>query len=220
MGTKPFSHEEGLFFLNKQTLTKRILTDPAFLFLVLINGYCIWYYQQNPGEFNTIVFLYWGQSVLIGLFNFVDLLTVKNVDRSDEKGENGTMSKGCAAGFFAVHYGIFHLVYGIFVLAQFGRNIDFHFVLIGLAAFSLNLIIQFIRHKQWQSHHQANLGTMFFLPYLRIIPMHLMILGPAFLNWKASTIFLVLKTGADIIMYLITSPLHPIGITNSEKKTK
>lgn len=194
-------------------MLKRILFDPAFLFLVAINVYCIWYYQNNPDEFNTIVFLYWGQSVLIGLFNFIDILTIKNVipgsiELNDSPVKNNSKTKGCAASFFAVHYGVFHLAYGIFILVYSKFKINFNFVLIGLAAFSLNLITQFIRQKQWQQTHAVNLGAMFFLPYLRIIPMHLMILGPLFLHWQASTIFLVLKTVADVIMYLITSPIH------------
>ena len=189
------------------------MSDPAFLFLIAINAYCIWYYQNNPGEFNTIVFLYWGQSVLIGLFNFVDILTLKNIipgsmELNDSPVKNTTKTKGCAASFFAVHYGFFHLAYGVFLLVFTRLKIDFPFLWIGLGAFCLNLIIEFIRHKQWQSTNPVNLGKMFFLPYLRIIPMHLMILGPTFLNWKASTIFLVLKTAADVIMYLLTSPIH------------
>ena len=194
-------------------MPKRIFTDPSFLFLLAINIYCIWYYQNNPDEFYTIVFLYWGQSVLIGLFNFVDILTVKNIIPgsmllNDSPVKSNSKTKGCAASFFAVHYGAFHLAYGIFILVYSKLKIDFRFVLIGLAAFSLNLIVQFIRNKQWQQTHSVNLGAMFFLPYLRIVPMHLMILGPAFLHWQASTIFLVLKTAADVIMYLVTSPIH------------
>ena len=202
-------------------MLKRLFSDPAFLFLIGINAYCIWYYQNNPGEFNTIVFLYWGQSVLIGLFNFVDILTVKNIipgsmEWNDAPLKNNSKAKGCAAGFFAVHYGFFHLAYGMLLLVFTKLKIDFHFVLVGLVAFSLNLIIEFIRHKQWQSANAVNLGRMFFLPYLRIIPMHLMILGPAFLDWKASTIFLVLKTAADVIMYLVTSPLHKPDIIKNK----
>ena len=194
-------------------MLKRILSDPAFLFLVAINAYCIWYYQNNPGEFYTLVFLYWGQSVLIGLFNFVDLLTVKNIVpgsmvMNKSSLDNSPQSKGCTAGFFAFHYGAFHLAYGIFILVRSKLKIDFDFVLIGLAAFTLSLIIQFIRQKQWEQTNAVNLGTMFFLPYLRIVPMHLMIMGPAFLHWQASTIFLVLKAVADVIMYLVTSPIH------------
>lgn len=194
-------------------MLKRIIFDPAFLFLLAINVYCIWYYQTHPNEFYTIVFLYWGQSVLIGLFTFIDLLTVNNtitgsLEINDKPLDNSSKANGCAAFFFLVHYGIFHIVYGIFILVYSKLKIDFHFVLIGLAAFSLNLIIQFIKHKQWEKLNAVNLGAIFFLPYLRIIPMHLMILLPALFHWQASVIFLVLKTVADILMYIITSPWH------------
>lgn len=194
-------------------MLKRILSDPAFLLLIAINAWCIGYYQNNPDEFNTLVFLYWGQSVLIGFFNFADLLTLKNIipgsmKFNDSPVENTSRSKGCAAGFFAFHYGAFHLAYGIFILIYTKLKVDFNFILLALAAFSLSLIIEFIRHKQWQRNNAVNLGTMFFLPYLRIVPMHLMIMGPAFLNWEASTIFLVLKTVADVVMYLVTSRIR------------
>jgi len=194
-------------------LLKKILFDPGFVFLIAINVYCIWYYQTHPNDFHSLVFLYWGQSVLIGIFNFADLLTVKNIipgsmKMNDQPIKNDRGSKGCAAFFFLVHYGLFHLVYGIFILVSSKVNIDFRFVMLGLAAFSLGLIIQFIQQKQIQKTEPANIGKMFFLPYLRIIPMHLMILLPAFFKWEASVIFLVLKTLADIIMYLITSPMH------------
>jgi hypothetical protein len=200
-------------------LLKRILLDPAFVFLIAINAYCIWYYQNTPNEFNTLVFLYWGQSVLIGLFNFVDLLTVRNVIKESfeingRPVDNSFKAKGCTALFFLFHYGFFHLVYFVFIAIDSKLKVDLHFILIGLVAFSLNLILQFIRHKQCEATHPVNVGTIFMLPYLRIIPMHLMILGPVFLHWKASTIFLVLKTLADVIMYLITSPIHKPDIIN------
>lgn len=150
---------------------------------------------------------------MIGLFNIADMLSIKSVipgsmEINESPVKNDGKTKGCSAAFFAMHYGAFHLAYGMFLLVFTKLKIDFDFVLIGLAAFSLSLIIDFIRHKQWQQHNPVNLGTMFFLPYLRIIPMHLMILGPAFLHWEASTIFLVLKTVADVLMYWITSVFH------------
>lgn len=46
-----------------------------------------------------------------------------------------------------------------------------------------------------------NMGTMFFSPYLRIIPMHLLILGGAWLNkdFDVFYLFMFLKFGADLI---------------------
>jgi len=196
-------------------MLRRFATDPSLWILLLINFYCIYYYEKNPDNFDTIVWLYWGQSALIGLFNFLDILTVKDIipgsmSFNHQPIQNNKGGKGCAAFFFLFHYGFFHFVYLIFIVVQTKKlgSIDFGFILLGLAALCLDLIIVFMRHKREQQVRASNIGTMFFLPYLRIIPMHLMILGPAFLNWRASTIFLILKTFADIITYLITSRLQ------------
>ncbi len=72
----------------------------------------------------------------------------------------------------------------------------------------LELTISFIRNKRLQQSILINYGQLFFMPYLRIIPMHLMILAPAFLGWQASTVFLVLKMLADAGMYLLTVKLY------------
>ena len=95
---------------------KRILSNPSILFLIAGNLYCIWYYKKYPEDFATIVWIYWFQSIIIGFFNFLELLTAKNtignittVNKSPKE-----LSKGCSAFFFLFHYGIFHLVYFIF----------------------------------------------------------------------------------------------------------
>jgi hypothetical protein len=187
-------------------LLKRLYTDPSFILLLAINIYCIIYYHQNPAGFASIVWLYWFQSVLIGLFNFADMITVRNSsnDIFDQSGKK--TSKGCISLFFLVHYNGFHFGYAIFILVMIKGKIDTMFLLLGIVAFALNQIVQFIQHKRKEKQYSVNLSTMMFLPYLRIVPMHLMILGPAFFHWQASDIFLVLKTIADCLMFMIASP--------------
>lgn len=135
-----------------------------------------------------------------------------------------------AANFFALHYGFFHLGYFVFLAAftltsdaqgfievtnegtgqvsqvQIGRVHPLDFVIyLGLA------------WGFWQSHRAShrehvaadlgntpNLGTLMFLPYARIVPMHLCIilaipLGGAGAIW----FFVLLKTGADVLMHRI-----------------
>ena len=189
-------------------MIKRLLTDPSFLLLLAINLYCIYYYDQNPTEFKTLVWLYWFQSVLIGLFNFIDLLTIKKVDYTgwSAGGSKLENSKGCTAFFFLFHYQAFHLAYALFIAIQLHGTgkIDFRFLSIGIVAFTLGSLVHLIQNKIRQQTIPVNISKLFFTPYLRIVPMHLMILGPAFLGWKASTIFLVLKTMADLIMHMMT----------------
>ncbi|GAB2833552.1 DUF6498-containing protein [Ferruginibacter profundus] len=191
---------------------KNLFSNPSFLLLLAGNFYCIWYYENNPGAFPTVVWIYWFQSITIGLFNFVELLTMKNFDGESFKLNNQPVTasnQGCAAWFFLVHYGFFHLGYAIFLLIQIGvRSVNKTVLLIGVAVFFLEAILNFIRQKQMESKVTFNVGAMFMLPYLRIIPMHLMILLPAFLGWKPSLIFLLLKMGADILSFLFYHKIY------------
>jgi hypothetical protein len=188
-------------------MLKKLFSNPAFLFLLAGNVYCIWYYQNHPGGFTTVVWIYWFQSITIGFFNFVDLLTIQNYDAANFNMNNQPVAgnnKGCAAWFFLLHFGFFHIGYAIFLLIDFGiRAVSKTVFLLGIATFFLESIINFIRQKQLERTVKLNIGTMFFLPYLRIIPMHLMILLPAFLGWKPSLTFLALKMAADILSFIL-----------------
>jgi hypothetical protein len=192
-------------------LLKNVLKDPSFWLLIAINTWCIYYYERHPEGFSTIVWLYWIQSVLIGIFNFLDLLTIKNPDPksmtiNDRPMDGSGKSRGCVAFFFLFHYQFFHFVYIIFLATMLKGPIDFIFLLMGTVAFALGTLVQFIRHKRAEAGIIVNVGKIFFMPYLRIVPMHLMILGPAFLGWHTSTVFLLLKLMADALMYILTSP--------------
>ncbi|HLP35223.1 DUF6498-containing protein [Lacibacter sp.] len=187
---------------------QRIIKDPGFWFLLLMNGYLIYYYQQQPGEFNTIIWIYWLQSVLIGLFNFFELLSVNNPDSTSLSLNSQPVTKGsmgCAAWFFLLHYGFFHFVYAIFLLVDKSSGVNGKLMLITAGIFVTESTMQLIRKRNSLQTEKANVGKMFFTPYLRIVPMHLMILVPSFLGITASVLFLVLKTIADAGMYLLTT---------------
>ena len=194
-------------------MPKRIFADPSFWILLLVNIYCIYYFNEHPEGFSTIVWAYWIQSVMVGIFNFLDLLTLKNPDfgeskLADVKLKSGEKSPGCTAFFFLFHFEFFHVVYAVFLFTQFKDHIDFFFLLITWAAICFELTISFIRNKRLQKSQSINYGKLFFMPYLRIIPMHLTILAPTFLGWTPSTIFLILKMLADIGMYFIVRSMY------------
>jgi hypothetical protein len=50
-------------------------------------------------------------------------------------------------------------------------------------------------------------GYGFFMPYLRIVPMHLALLGIKFFDWSDATVFLVLKMVADVLGHILTQVL-------------
>ncbi|HEY8387650.1 MAG TPA: DUF6498-containing protein, partial [Parasegetibacter sp.] len=174
-----------------------------------VNLACIYYLDKNPEGFGTLVMSYWMQSVLLGLFNFVNMLSVKKVEPGSLTMNNKPVteskaSKGCAALFFLVHYNAFHLAYLVFIIVTYFMSIDFKYLMLASGGFALSLLIEFIQNRSEGNNTPANMGKMMFLPYVRIIPMHLVILAPQFLNITAPMLFLWLKTFADVIMYLFS----------------
>ncbi|RTL60843.1 MAG: hypothetical protein EKK37_01430 [Sphingobacteriales bacterium] len=194
-------------------------TDIGFWSLLLWNLFLVYYQLQHPETFKTILWIYWAQSVLIGLFNFLDIITLQKVIpgswNEDGKSVSDSKAKGCAAFFFLFHYGFFHLVYIIFLFAfvKAGGQFDFNFFLLSTVIFFMSLLITFIQRKTKYAKVPGNIGQMFMLPYLRIIPMHLTILLPAFIGVSAFTLFTVLKTLVDVFFYLITTRAYRVTAT-------
>ncbi len=191
-------------------MLKKLTADPALLFLLLGNLYCIWFYEAVPGSFNNIIWIYWCQSMIIGLFNFVYLLTSKNATKDLEKNSNSKVfSGGCNAFFFLFHYGVFHIVYFFFIIIKYDlHEVSFVFTLIAVGIFILESLSQFVRQKRFTKTHEVNEAFVFFIPYLRVLPMHLIILAPAFLNIKPSILFLILKTITDLLSYKILKNMY------------
>ena len=111
------------------------------------------------------------------------------------------------AAFFAVHYGFFHLVYMIFLIIDgasiAGANTLFVFLCLGV--FALNHFFSYRHNKEEEMQRKPNIGTIMFLPYARILPMHGIILFGGFLGGGSTAIlilFLGLKLIADVIMHI------------------
>jgi len=178
--------------------------------LILLNLLFIYEYKDDPRQYTSIIWLYWCQSVLIGVFNFIDMITLKNVDVSNmtfnNKPATAKEAKGCLPIFFLFHYGIFHIVYFVFLLVDFRLNdTNFSYLKWALGGVLLQQVIHFTQSKIKYSSVPRNIGRMFFIPYLRIVPMHLTILLPKFLGWTPALTFLILKTVFDVLGQLITT---------------
>jgi len=194
---------------------QKILKDPVFWSLLIINLFFIYEYKNDPNYYTTIIWLFWCQSVLIGVFNFLDMITMKK-DSIDVQNFNFNskqitpmQAKGCLPFFFLVHYSIFHVAYFFFMLVDFRiTDINFIYFKFALGGILLQQVIHFTQNKIKYSSVSRNIGRMFFTPYLRVVPMHLTILLPKFLGWTPALTFLILKTIFDLIGHLITTPYY------------
>lgn len=191
---------------------KEALKDQSFWSLLIINVAILVYYLQYNTGFKTLVWIYWAQSVLIGFFTFLQLVTIKNMvpgsmTMNDKPLTDDGKGRGCMAGFFAVHYGFFHLGYFIFIftITDLKEAFDWRLFQFSVGAFALDQLWNFIRYKQWEKTHHPSGGVIFFLPYARIIPMHLTILLPKFFGFIPQMgLFLVLKMFADLLMHVVS----------------
>ena len=192
---------------------QKIFRDPSFWALIFLNVFFIYQYKEDTIQYTTIIWLYWCQSVLLGIFNFFDMLTLKNasVENMTINGKPATVAqaKGCLPIFFLFHYGIFHLVYFIFLAVDLNlSNADFSVLKWALLGLIFNQVIYFVQNKTIYANVSRNIGTMFFTPYLRIVPMHLTILLPKFIGWTPVITFLVLKTIFDVLGHIITTKYY------------
>lgn len=189
--------------LSKNTTFTLLISNIFVIALALYQGW-------NIGE---IMWVYWFQSVIIGLFHFLRIWKLENFSVKDVtiNGAPATDAKGTKyffAGFFALHYGLFHFVYMIFLITVFSNGSSFKNILIGAAAFFINHLVSFYNHIQADKLREPNIGLLMFYPYARIIPMHLTIIFGIMFRDLALILFLSLKTIADLIT-------HSFGVTGS-----
>ena len=198
--------------------------DFSGLAILISNGFTIALALYQDWDLRPLLIIYWAQSVIIGVFNFFRMIRLKNFT-TEGLTSNGqpvpetSKGKWNTAIFFAAHYGFFHFVYAVFVsgIAFGGQDnsemggpwepdkLDFIWIALAVLGFLVGHWFSFRKNVEADLKGRPNLGTMMFLPYARIIPMHLtLILGFAIgSNRGALFLFLVLKTGADWLMHVV-----------------
>jgi len=134
-----------------------------------------------------LLLLYWIENVAVGVFNFLKLRDCETY-KPPSPPEPFKLSN-----FFAMHYGMFTLVHGVFAVvvgslfaataANPGAGGRLDWLSFGTAALSFALI-HFVDWLRWRAakgwDHDSADGLMF-APYGRIIVMHLTVLGGAFI---------------------------------------
>jgi hypothetical protein len=160
--------------------------SPATIIITnLIPAFCVLFLGWDAF---TVVFLYWLENVVVGIFNVARLATAQG-----QPGKAGASIKFFLIPFFCVHYGLFTFVHGVFVVALLGGNfqnpgapfaippIDWVVWLV-LIAFvyehGSTFYRDFIKSGKYRQTHPA---MQMFAPYGRIVVLHLAILGGGFL---------------------------------------
>ena len=192
----------------------KTFNDISLFLLILSNIISIIFAYVQGWAAQEVFWIYWGQSVGIGIINFIRIRNLKEFSTENFKMGNSRPpeteeTKNQVSWFFLLHYGCFHVGYFIFLLVDYPLSLlsgdKFIFIIILIAAF-------FMTHRFSYAHNiktdfkgkKPNIGTLMFYPYLRIIPMHLSIIIGGLLGTAGGLLFfMVLKTFADAGMHMI-----------------
>lgn len=197
-------------------MIKRILKDPVIYFLTVANIGLAYAYFAHIISAETILFTYYFQSLIFGLSQFFQMLTLKefsveNLKINGRQVEKSNKTKGCLGIFFLMHYGFFHLVYLVFLLSSFDFKVDSKYMLTTLLTFAVGEMLAGIRLKLFTQKEVPNIGTMMFTPYLRVIPIHLFILIGGFIQYDNPNIFslfIILKIICDVILHIVVNKTY------------
>ena len=216
-------------------LWKRIdLTKFSTLSLIFSNVLVIFFAIVDRLSALDLLWIYWSQSVIIGFFNVVKILSLKEFSTEGFRQGNKPVlptkgAKVSTALFFLFHYGFFHFVYAIFLggfsifagTASDGPGKGYLFYSAG--TFFVSYLIEFVRSRNEKGQEIPNLGRLMFAPYVRIVPMHLTIIlggligavGSAF-SANTSLFVIVLFTGIKTVVDVIT---HSVDLTAFGKRS-
>ena len=170
------------------------------------------YYQWS---LSTVLWVYWFQSVIIGIFHAAKIFSAKNftlkgIEMNGEQLPDTRGGKGCLGFFFIIHYGLFHMVYAWFLyffssvfsleVQNFSQIISA--VSVATAIFFIEESINFIGYTKENRGKKISIGHMVGSPYKRIFPMHFfMIVGFGFFRETGAAgvvLFLLAKTFIDV----------------------
>lgn len=185
---------------------------PVWSLLVSNVAIIVWAVVER-WSFYMILWVYWGQSICIGLFLFIGALVSKEVVQ-DMGSSVRKRKKIMKALSFLFMYVLFHLFYVLLIKGLFEDvelQTDFRLVIVfAVGIFFVQQIITFV-YDSVKGGGRANIEELIGLAGLRIIPMHVTIMGAGFLSTAAGLsmespvmliLFLGLKSFADIGMCL------------------
>ena len=194
-------------------LTGQLANDRSMVVLLLSNLFTMVLAVYQQWDVFVLMWIYWGQSVIIGYFNVHRIMDLKEFSTAGFRINNRPVKPTPAtqrqtAIFFALHYGIFHLGYLVFLGAdaKVAGGFPVFSVLVCVGVFYLNHWFSYRYNREQEQDRVPNIGSIMFFPYIRIIPMHLMIVaGVTVLGGStgALIVFLLLKTAADVAMHVV-----------------
>jgi hypothetical protein len=206
---------------------KIIKLYPVRVLIAANIGTIIWatIFGWNLGQ---VMALYWVQSMTIGLFAFrkleslplsvfaADMAGGSTMEISGQKITDPKDFKTKGNRFFLLHYSFMHLFYLIFIITVLGSPLALLSVIVPGIAFVGNHLYSFKKNWPHELGQVVSTTGIFWKPYLRIIPMHLLIVfgghyfGFENINLWHLILFMSLKTISDVVTHIIEHEFYTI----------
>jgi uncharacterized protein DUF6498 len=207
---------------RSEKLAIDIRADRSVWLLLVSNLIVIILALVQRWSIGELLWIYWWQNVIIGFFNWRRILNLKSFStdgfKIDGRQPEATLqTQKSTAWFFLLHYGVFHVVYCIFLISVLPKPTPDFLVhgAIGLAIFLFNHAFSYLYNREQDAAGSPNIGTIMFFPYARIVPMHLIIILGGSIGsgsmWLLF-VFLLLKTVVDMLMHAISHRLGKVEL--------
>lgn len=198
--------------------------DRAVIGIVATNGAILLWALWQQWSILQLLWPFWLQSLIIGFY------ARERLRRYAASGAGGTSVQPGMHNLFALHYGGFHLFYLFFLIALTVTPDAAGYIEVTNTATG-RVSAVYIGHVQpldylayvlitfgfWRAHRASHrehveadlaasptVGMLMFLPYLRVLPMHLSIMAAVALGaGGAIGIVILLKTCVDVAMHSI-----------------
>jgi hypothetical protein len=186
--------------------------DRSLTFLLLTNLAVLAGAVSQHWNVTDLLWIGWGQSVIIGYYNVyrivdLDRFSTDSFLTSIHPFKSSCETQRCMAVGFALHYGLFHLVYGIFLLTTFRIQPDIPLYGLMLCVLAFWFTHRYSYHYNRERDRDVpNITTLLFFPYARVVPMNVvLLLGARYVGGDvlALALLLIIKTAVDVAMHVI-----------------
>lgn len=206
----------------------------SVLLLIAVNAIPIVGVLYLGWDVFTLLILYWIESGVVGIINVAKMAGAEGVGRPSSITVRGlattSTSRGCLIPFFILHYGIFWVVHGVFVLllplfaglgAMISRpdggpalgasRISAEGILLAtlalIASHAVSYYVNFIRGGEYRN---VSPGSIMVAPYGRVFVLHLTIILGSFAIFALGQpiglllLLVLLKTALDLILHVVS----------------
>jgi len=178
-----------------------------------------------PFWMQSVIIGYYARRRMLALEDF----STEGLRMNEQPVPETPAAKRKVANFFVLHYGGFHAAYLVF-LYIFSTTADAagfvavtdegsgavsqvfvgHTTALDMVAYVALAVSFWLSHRASHREHVAadlggrpNLGTLMFMPYARVVPMHLTIIFGTQMGGGAVWLYVLLKTVADVVMHKV-----------------